>query len=390
MKIQKTYKFRIYPSKTNKSQLNKTFGCSRFIYNQMLQEIKSGNKRPTEAQLKIKHPFLKDVDSIALQQSRINLQTAFKNFKEKRSGFPVFKSRKSRQSFRTVSTNENIKIDFSNNTLKLPKISPIKFKDKRNFTSPIRQVTISKNTKNQYFASILIEEDIFPKKVENFNGNNTIGVDMGLAQIVTYSDGTKVDSLRLLSNYQKKLRKVQRRFSKTKKGSKRRERLRLKLGALHIKIRNIRKDFLHKLSNLIIKNYSGICVEDLNIKGMLKNRRLAKSVSDLGWSEFIRILEYKCLWTGKTLLKAGRFFPSSKLCHYCHYKNDKLKLSDRMWTCPECGASHDRDLNAAINLKDYFFSTLGTRGFKAGGDDIGLKLAFASNAIVNETRSSIL
>jgi len=220
---------------------------------------------------------------------------------------------------------------------------------------------------------------------------------MGFSQIVTLSDGIQVPNPKYLRNLENRLKKIQRKFSKTKKSSKGREKLRLKVATLHIKITNCRKDFLHKLSTLITKKFDGICVENLDIKGMLKNRRLAKSLQDLAWSKFVTMLEYKALWAGKTLLKAGRFFPSSKLCHRCNHKNTDLKLSDRVWTCPKCGTSHDRDVNAAINLKNYFHSTLGTRGIYAGGDDVGLKPAMviasqlpASNAIVFETRSPSL
>lgn len=395
-KILKTYKFRIYPTKANKCHLNKTFGCSRFVYNSMLHEIKNGRKRPTEAQLKKTHTFLKDVDSIALQQSRINIQRAFKNLKEKRACYPKFKSRKSRQSFRTVPTNGNIKINFENNTLKLPKLSPIKFRDQRTFEGTIKEVTVSKDTDDKYYSSILVEEEICDANVAS---NKTLGIDMGVAHIVTLSNGVKIVNPKFFVSLQRKLRKAQKMFSKTKKGSKRRERLRLRVAIIHKKIYNCRKDFLNKLSSLITKNFDKICIEDLNLLGMLKNRRLSKSLQDLGWSKFAAMLEYKCDWSGKTFLKAGKFFPSSKLCSSCGFKHNNLKLSERVWTCSSCGACHDRDINASLNLKEYLHSTLGMRGSglstesaksKASGDGVGLKLAFASNAIVYETRSPVL
>ncbi len=381
MKILKAYKFRLYPSSASKSHLNKTFGCSRFIYNTLLTEIKNKSPKSTEKQLKEKHPFLKDVDSIALQQSRINLQTAFKNLKEGNAKYPTFKTRKSRQSFRTVATNGNIKVDFTEHTLKLPKLDPIKFRDDRTFTSLIRQVTVSKDKCGKYFASILVEE-IIPVEEKKLNYSNTVGIDMGVAHYLTLSNGTKIANPKFFVSLQRKLKKIQIKFSKTKNGSKGREKLRLKVAAIHSKISNCRKDFQHKLSSLIIKNFDGICVEDLNILGMIKNRRLSKSIIDLGWSEFLKILEYKALWAGNTLLKAGKFFPSSKICHNCHTKNEELKLADRSWTCRSCGRVHDRDINAAINLKN----TLGTREIYAGGDNVRLKLALASNAVVSESR----
>jgi len=386
MKIHKSYKFRLYPSSASKGHLANTFGCSRLVYNTLLREIKDKSTKSTEKQLKEIYPFLKDVDSIALQQSRINLQTAFKNLKEGRARYPNFKSRKSRQSFRTVSTNGNIKIDFTNNTLKLPKLNPIKFRDSRVFNNPIRQVTVSKDRCDKYFASILVEEILPDIKVQPLNSNNTVGLDMGVAHYLTLSDGTKISNPKFFISLQRKLKKIQKKFAKTKKDSKGREKLRLKVAAIHSKIANCRKDFLQKLSSLIIKNFDGICVEDLNMLGMLKNRRLSKSLQDLGWSEFCRMIEYKALWAGKTLLKAGRFFPSSKNCNCCNYKNSSLRLSDRVWTCPSCGQVLDRDINAAINLKKLLLNTLGTREIYASGDNVRLKPAFAGNAVVGETR----
>jgi len=394
MKILKTYKFRIYPTKANKCLFNKTFGCCRFIYNTMLYEITNKKQRPTEKQLKEKFPFLKEVDSIALQQSRINLQTGFKNFKNKKAKYPIFKSRKSRQSFRTVSTRGNIKIDFNNHTIKLPKMNPIKFRDPRTFTDPIRQVTVSLDKTGKYFVSILVETEIYVQPVEVFTEEKVIGGDMGIATFITLSDGTKVPNPKFYRKLENSLRKAQKQFSKTKKRSKRREKLRRKVAAVHAKIVNCRKDFLHKLSSLIIKNFDGICIENLNIKGMLKNRRLSKSIQDLGWAKFANMLEYKAIWAGKTVLKAGRFFPSSKQCSACPYIKKTLSLSERFWTCPNCGAYHDRDINAAINLKKLLLEILlSTQGIRvtghglsgqsyAGGDDVRLKLAFASNAVV--------
>jgi len=384
METIKTYKFRLYPSSATKRQINKTFGCCRFVFNTVLHNIKNKLPKPTERELKIEHPFLKDVDSIALQQSRINLEQAFKNVKEKRANYPRFKSKKSRQSFRTVFTNFNIKIDFENNLLKLPKLNWIKFKDKRKFEGIIKQVTISKDPDEKYYASLMIKEDI---RIPEKNTNKTVGIDMGITHYLTLSNGLKVKNPRFFVSLQRKLKRFQRNFSKTKKGSKRREKLRIKIALLHKKITNCRKDFQHKLSNSIIKNFDNICIETLNIKGLLKNKRLAKSFSDLSWSEFSRMLEYKSQWFGKTLLKAEKFFPSSKLCHKCDFKKESLKLSDRIWTCSNCGASHDRDINASLNI---IKNTVGTTGIKASGDDVGLKLAFASNAIVYETRSSVL
>jgi len=264
-------------------------------------------------------------------------------------------------------TNVYLKIDFKTKTLKIPKIPPIKFRDNRIFKESIRNITISRNKIGHYFASILIEKDLEIIPIDTFNENNTLGIDMGLARIVT--TGQDIVVPRYFRSLEDKLAKQQKSFSNKKKGSKNKNKQRLKVAAIHNKITNCRKDFLHKLSSSIIKNYDGVCVEDLNLKGMLKNRSLSKSVSDLGWAKFSAMLEYKALWAGKTLLKAGRFFPSSKLCNSCGLKNSNLKLSNKIWTC-SCGACHDRDENAAINLKNYFLNTLGTREIKACGKSV--------------------
>ena len=367
MKVKKAYEFRIYPSKADECLIKRTFGCSRFVYNKMLESIKTEKKRPTEVELKTLYPFLKEVDSIALQQSRINLQTAFKNFKEKRTGYPQFKSRFSKQSFRTNCTNKNIKVDFDKSEITLPKFpKPLKFRDQREFLGVIKNVTVKKSSTGKYFAVILVEEEIetIPTK-----GTKTIGLDMACSHFLTDSEGNNITAPKFFRNGQEKLKKVQRELSKKEKGSENREKQRIKVAKVHEKIKNNRKDFLQKLSTQITNDWDRIVVESLNMKAMSQSLNLAKSIMDNAWSSFDKMLEYKSLWKGKDFQRAEKFFPSSKLCRHCDFKHKDLKLSDLVWTCPNCRRSHDRNINAAINLKN----TLGIREIYACGDDVRLK-----------------
>ena len=370
MKIKKAYNIRLYPTNIIKCLFNKTFGSTRLIYNTMLQEIKSGNKRPTEVQLKSLYPFLKEVDSIALQQSRINLQKAFKNLREKRANYPKFKSKKfSRQSYRTISTNNNIKIDNNTQHLTLPKVGKVRFRDQRIIPENINQVTITRTTANNYYASILIEEEINPIIITEFNDTNTVGIDMGLVHFYTNSEGNTLENPRFYRKDEKKLAKIQRKLSKKKKGSKNRNRQRIKVAKVHEKITNKRKDFLQKNSTQIINEWDLIAIEDLNIKGMIQNLYLAKSFQDLAWSDFVRMLNYKSIWGGKTLYKVNRFYPSSKTCNICGNINMELRLKERVWVCPQCRHTHDRDINASLNIKKKALkSTVGITGIDACGD----------------------
>ena len=375
MKILKAYDIRVYPSNANESLIKKTLGCTRFVPNKMLYSINTTGKRPTEAELKKIFPFLKEVDSIALQQSRINLQIAFKNFKERKTGYPKFKSKKSnKQSYRTVPTNNNIKVDFETLEIKLPKLAPMKFRDDRIFTGKIKNVTVKKTPTNKYFAAVLVEEEIEVTPVILADSSKTIGLDMGCTHFMTDSNGKVTEAPKYFKKYQKKLRKAQQKLSRKLKGSKCKEKQRLKVARIHERIASKRKDFLHKSSSQITNEYDGICVESLNMAAMSQSLHLAKSVYDNAWSGYDKQLEYKSLWKGKTFLRTEKLFPSSKRCSYCGHKNKFLKLNDLVWTCPICRTCHDRNHNAAKNLEDNLRNTLGIREIHACGDDVGLKL----------------
>ena len=361
--ILKAYKYRIYPNKKQTTLINKTIGCTRFVYNYYLNKkielYKSEQKSMSYnacandlINLKKEHEWLKEIDSISLQQSLRDLDKAYQNFfrriknGEKEVGFPKFKSKKNnKQNYRTQFVSNNISID--NNKIKLPKLGLIKFANSRNFTGRIISCTISRTKTDKYFVSVLVEEEI----QELASNNNKIGFDLGISDYLITSDGEIVNNPKILKQYEKKLTKLQRQLAHKQKGSNRFRKYAKKIAKLHEKIRNTRTDFLQKLSTQIIKENQLIISEDLNVKGMVQNHNLAKSISDVSWSEFTRMIEYKATWHDKIYHKIDRFYTSSQTCNVCGYKNTDTKdLNVRSWICPECNTDHNRDVNAAINI----------------------------------------
>jgi len=357
----KAYRYRIYPNREQRTFFDKTFGCVRFVYNKMLLEkIETlKNKQPlsriTPTKYKKEYPFLKEVDSLALANAQINLEKAFKNFfkNPKHFGFPKFKKKKDKQVYTTNNVNNNIKIDFEKGLLHLPKIKDeIEIKIHRRFNGKIKSATITKTKIGNYYVSILVETDDVRNKI-NQPKNKCCGIDLGLKEFAIITNDTrtyKVEHPKHLLKAEKKLKGLQKVLDKKQKGSKNREKARMRLAKQHEYVANSRNDFLHKLSKAIIDDNQIIVVEDLNVKGMQQNPYLSKSISDSGFRKFLKYLEYKADWYGRELIIADRFYPSSKLCNVCGYKHKELKLSDRYWTCPECGTYHDRDMNASINL----------------------------------------
>lgn len=356
--VTKGYKFRIYPNNEQVILMNKTFGCCRFIYNYFLnykQTLWREHKKIVSKfdlvkmlpNIKNSEEFnwLREVDSKALQASIENLDSAYQNFFKLKKGYPKFKSKKNRQSYTTKNVNNCIKIN--NNYIQIPKIGWIKFDNHLEIQGKIKKITISKSKSNKYYVSICCDN---VKVKELDKTGSLIGIDLGIKSFLIDSNGNKIINFNFYRNTEKKLKKLQRQLSRKPKDSKNWEKTRIKLAELSERTTNQRKDFQHKLSTQIVKDNDIICIENLNIKGMQKNHRLAKAIQDVNWSNFINYLQYKCDWYGKKLIKIDRFYPSSKSCNVCGYTKQGLGLKDRFWTCPICNTIHDRDINAAKNI----------------------------------------
>lgn len=356
--FQRAYNVRLYPNKQQEVLLSKTFGCCRKVYNCMLEaKIKSYEATGTACRSKPtdfygEFPFLKEVDSNALTAEVLTLNTAFKNFFERKAdgvGFPQFKAKhKDKDSYTSYRTKDNIRVE--GRKLRLPKVGFVSFRNYEYIdwsVRDIKHVTVARSRAGKYYASILVEEAV-PEALPS--SATEIGIDLGLKEFCVTSDGEAVANPRFLKESETRVADLQRAFSKKQKGSKRREELRLRIAREHEKVANRRKDFLDKLSTRLLRENQTVAVEDLDVREVAEGTH-AKSEHDTAWRIFLNKLQYKAEWYGRTIVRVGRWFPSSQLCHCCGFKNTLTKdLNVRSWTCPQCGTSHDRDVNAAINI----------------------------------------
>ncbi len=356
--MQKGYKTRLYPTKSQEIILNKTFGSCRFAYNYFLDKRKSFYKEKGISLTYVKtssmltalkrdrnYLWLNEIDSMALQETLRNLDRAYKNFFRKNAKFPRFHSKNGTQSYRTRNQGGGIRV--AGNTIKIPKVGYVKCKGLRSFSGRILNATVSKSASGKFYISLCVDIE----GVERTNNGKMIGLDVGIKEFCTDSLGNTIPNPKTYKKHERKLIRCQRSLSRKVKGSKNRAKQRIRLAIQHEKIRNIRSDFLHKQTTILANENQVVCIEDLNVKCMLRNHLLAKSISDVSWSEFYRLLEYKVNERHGIVVQVPTFYPSSQTCSKCGYKNPIVKnLKIRAWVCPECGAVHDRDKNAAINI----------------------------------------
>ena len=359
--MNRAYRFRLYPDEEQKTLFAKTFGCVRFIYNKMLADrvehykVTGKSLHNTPAQYKTEFPWLKEVNSLALANAQLHLDPASAAFlRRPETGFPKFKAKgHSRASYST--NNQNGSVRFENGKIKLPKVGFVKVVQHRPIPESwkIKTVTVSKTPSGKYFVSVLLEYESQVRRKDVSELKNCAGLDFSMTELFVSYDAITAQSLRFYRQSQAKLARGQRKLSRCKKGSRNRGNQRLKVARLHEKVSNQRADFLHKWSQRLSQHYDMACIEDLNMQAMGQALNFGKSVSGSGWGSFTQYLAYKLEERGKRLVKVDKFFPSSQLCHRCGAKNPGVKnLSIREWTCPQCGAHHDRDLNAAINIRE--------------------------------------
>nr|MDJ0731554.1 RNA-guided endonuclease TnpB family protein [Crocosphaera sp.] len=369
----KAYKYRICPDTEQQVALAKSFGCARWYWNYSLNLCQETYKATGKGlsrgyiqgllpQLKKEYEWLTDAYSQCLQVVALNLSTAYKNFFDKRAKLPRFKSKHGRQS---ISYPANVK--FEGDYLKLPKIGLVYCVRHREFEGTIKTVTISKNSDGKYYASVLVDDG--KDQPETSTEGKAIGIDLGLTDFAVTSDGSKFDNPRHLAKHQQNLKRKQQKLSRQQKGSNNRQKARKIVAKVHSKISRCREDFLHKLSRKIVNENQVIAVENLNVKGMVRNHNLAKAISDCGWGMFCTMLKYKAENEGKTYIEVDRFFPSSKTCNVCLNQVESLPLDVRNWTCEHCQTNHDRDINASINIRNEALRilSLGTSETAKGG-----------------------
>ena len=356
----KAYKYRIYPSGEQKVQIAKTFGCCRFVYNQTLAYRKEVYKKEKKSvsktdcnnfcnrELKKKYEWLKEVDKFALTNAIYNMDVAYQKFFKEHAGYPKFKSKHdNHKSYTTNFTNGNIAVEFESGKIKLPKLKKVKAKLHREFVGQIKSATISQVPSGKYYISVLVEteHEELPHTKQN------IGLDLGIKNLCITSGGEKYENPKTIKKYEKKLAKLQRQLAHKQKRSRNYYKKKKQIAKCYEKITNTRKDYLNKVSHEIISENQVIVSENLQIKNMVKNHHLAKSITDASWYELTRQLKYKAEWNGRQYIRIDTFYASSQICSSCGYRNTDIKdLSVREWICPKCKAKHDRDINAAKNI----------------------------------------
>jgi len=360
----KAYKYRIYPNREQQVLIEKHFGCSRFVFNWALALQKryyamfgkSLSRTKIQSHLvkkkkKARFAWLSEVNSQSLLNALRGVHTAFTNFFKGHAKFPRFKSKKIPQ--RSYQCPQHCTVNFEQGVINLPKIKGIKTVFSREFEGRIKTVTISKTATGKYYASILVENNEVAPTPTTIEPSLTVGIDLGIHHLLNLSDGSKVDNPKHLSKASQRLSIQQKIFARKQKQSKNYQKQKLAVARIHEKVRNQRLDLHHKVTHkLICENQAtSYAIEDLGVKNMVKNRKLAKAINDVGWGQFVTLLTYKAKWYGKNVLKVNRFFASSKICSHCHHKLDSLRLSVRHWVCPSCHKQHDRDINASNNIR---------------------------------------
>lgn len=392
--IYKTYKFRMYPNAEQQELLGKYFGCVRFVYNHFLNERKeqyketqkSDNyyeqaKKLTLLKKQDEYSWLKEINSQTLQYSLRCLETAYTNFFSGRARFPKFKAKKHGGSFNVPQY-----CTIENGRIYIPKFKQgIKIKEHRTFNGKVKNMTISVTPSGKYYVSILSKVEYEPMQKTNAK----VGIDLGIKDFIVTSDGVRYSGNKFIKRYEKKLAKTQKVLSRKTKGSNEWDKIRLRVARTQEKIHNCRMDKLHKISTDLVRNYDVICCENLNVKEMQRNHKLAQSITDASWGTFLNLLSYKCEKNDKQLVKVGRFYPSSKTCHHCGYVKDDLSLKDRNWKCPHCGQVIDRDLNASINILNEGIKSIsaGTVDYTEGAD---IRPTCRQSAMKSEAHKSLV
>ena len=370
MVITRAYKIRLYPNKAQRVFFNKSFGCCRVIYNEMLYELQNAykngitlNKNKLFKQIKTKYVWMSESDSQGLCNTYQDLNTAYRNFFNKKAKFPKFKKKKDKNTYRNAMCLKDVSKLFPDKThIVIPKAGKIAFRQDYDFSNlniqKIYNITIERSKTNKYYCSICVGVE----QEEYEHTGEVIGIDLGIKDLVIDSNGNKYENHKYLNKVEKKIKHLNRLYSKKTKGSKNKEKARLKLAAAYEKLSNKRKDNLHKLTTKLIKENDIICIENLNVKGMSKNHKLAKSIQDASFGTLVSMLKYKAAWHNRRIIEIGRFFPSSKLCSSCGYRMNYMGLEIRKWTCPQCNTIHDRDINAAINIMNEGLKILDSTG----------------------------